>query len=149
MISMPLGEKLWEQTTRPTGQKVTASEKGIQEEITFIGEIKGFGRLQGIDGRIIGTNEISAGKASQGITTGTASGVLALGDEFVSFEAQGLARFVKQSPRRAERVVCLFRFMDAPTAPTDFSWMLNVIVLWEADTDPARHIVTATAYEWL
>ena len=144
---MPLGEKLWEETSRTVGQRITASEKGIQEEISFVGKITGFGRLQGTEGRIIGT-EIHTGKLSEGVMSGTASGVLALGDEFVPFKACGLARLVKRSPLRAERLVCLFHFLDAPTAPTDYSWMLNTIVIWEAVTDPEDHTSTATAYEW-
>jgi hypothetical protein len=148
MISMPIGEKLWEETSRAGGIRITASEKGIQEDITFAGEVRGFGRLQGIQGRIIGT-DVSTGKLSDVVTRGTVSGVLALADEFVSFEAFGFAKYVRRSPRRREGVVCLMRFIESDTYPTDFSWMLNTIVFWEGVTDPDNNISRAAAYEWL
>src|SRR4051812_30380055 len=75
---------------------------GIQEEVRYSGEIRGFGRLadqagESQTGRTLGTNEY-VGRLSEGIMSGTVNGTMVLGSETVSFKASGLAKMVKRSP---------------------------------------------------
>ncbi len=65
------------------------SDKGIHAEVSFVGEIQGSGRLAGIDGRIVGTDDFWE-KLTGEVATGTACGVFALRDEFIAFKAVGL-----------------------------------------------------------
>lgn len=53
---MPLGQKLWDETSKAVGKRILdCSDKGIHAEVSFVGQIKGCGRLAGIDGKIVGT----------------------------------------------------------------------------------------------
>jgi hypothetical protein len=143
---MPLGEKLWEETSKAVGKKIMdVSEKGIQEEVNFVSDIRGFGRLQGMEGKIVGTDE-HTGKLREGVISGTASGVLTLGDEMVSYKAVGLGKLVKKSPLGASKLVSLLDFIDPPP---NLSWMSDMLVIWEAEVDTENQLIKATAYEWI
>jgi hypothetical protein len=144
-INMSLGKKLWEVKSRRAGKRILdCSEKGIHVEANFVGEIKGHGRLAGIDGKIVGTDDYWE-KLTGEIVTGTVSGVLSLKDEFVPFKGFGLGKLVKKSPLGIEKLLVLLWVIDPPQA---FSWMRNTPILWEAVTDPETQTSTATAYEW-
>jgi hypothetical protein len=142
---MPLGEKLWEETSKSVGRRILdCGDKGVHAETSFIGHIKGFGRLAGIDGKIMGTDDYWE-KLNGDITNGTACGVLRLQNEYIPFKACGLAKLVKRSPLGIETILSLLWVIDPPQ---EFSWMRNTLILWEAVTDPDSQTVKATAYEW-
>jgi hypothetical protein len=142
---MPLGKKLWEEKSKAVGRRIIdCSEKGIHAEVSFVGQIKGFGRLAGIEGKIVGTDDYWE-KLTGDVITGTACGVLSLKDEFIPFKAVGVGKLIKKSPLALEKLLSLLWVIDPP--PT-FSWMRNTLILWEAVTDPKTQTVTATAYEW-
>jgi hypothetical protein len=143
--TVPLGEKLWEEKSRSLGTRITdVSERGIQEEVSFSGEVRGFGRLEGITGRIVGTDEHS-GRLSEGVISGTAVGALTLGDDMMAFRAVGLGKLTKKSPLGAEMLVSLIHF---PDPPPNLSWMRTTLIIWEAVVDAKNQTITATAYEW-
>lgn len=143
---MPLGQKIWDEKSEAVGKRILdCSEKGIHVEISFSGEIKGRGRLDGCNGRIMGTDDFWEKLTGADVTTGTACGVLALADEFVAFKAFGIGKLVKKSPVGLEKLLSLLWVVDPPPP---FSWMRNTLILWEADTDPKTRTVTAAAYEW-
>jgi len=146
---MPIGQKLWEETTKAVVRKVLDCRgNGVSAEIhaetTFVGHIKGLGRLDGIDGEIMGTDDYWE-KLNGDITSGTACGILRLKDEFIAFKSFGTAKLVKRSPTGVETILSLIWFIDPPP---EFSWMRNTLILWEAITDPKTKTIKATAYEW-
>jgi hypothetical protein len=148
---MPFGDKLWEEKSKTVGMRINdVSERGIQEEVSFVGEIKGFGRLNGTKGRIFGTDsfweKITGG---EGVVQGNANGMLRLegkgGSEVVGFKALGLGKLVKRSPSKVQDLLSIIWF---PDPPPEFSWMKSTIVIWEAFVDPKAQTIEATAYEW-
>lgn len=143
---MPLGEKLWEEKSKAVGRRIKdVSEKGVSEEVSFVGSIKGFGRLEGMEARVIGTDDYWE-KLTEGVITGTANGVMRFeSGEIVPFKTVGLGKLVRRSPLGIEKLLSLIYFVDPPP---DFAWMRSTLVVWEAVTDPKSETVTATAYEW-
>jgi hypothetical protein len=148
---MPIGDKLWEETSKAVGRRINdVSERGIHEEISFAGQITGFGRLKGMKGRIVGTDNYWEKITGENVIHGNANGVLTLQGEkegeIVGFKAVGLGKLVKHSPLRPEDLLSLIWF---PDPPPELSWMKSVIVIWEAVVDPKNQTITATAYEWV
>ena len=144
---MPIGQKLWEEKSKAVGRRICdVSENGVHEEVTFVGELKGFGRLQGVLGRTVGTDNYWEKIRTENVLNGTACGVLTLGAEMVGFRALGLGKLVKRSPLKPEALLSLLWF---PDPPPDLSWMTTTIVIWEGIVDPKNQTVTATAYEWV
>jgi hypothetical protein len=144
---MPLGEKLWEETSKATGIRyLDASEKGLHCEVSFAGEIRGSGRMEGIQGRLVGTDNFWENLSEEGILTGTAYGALHLqSGEIIPFRAVGLGKVIKRSPGAAANLVSLIHFINPPA---HLSWMKNTPIVWDAVVDPQNQAITATAYEW-
>ena len=143
---MPLGDKLWEEKSKAVGRKIAdVSERGIHEELSYVGEITGYGRMKGLTGRVVGTDDYWE-KLSEDIISGTASGVLTLSSgEIVGFKAVGIGKMVRKSPLSIEKLLSLIRFVDPPPS---LAWMRSTLIVWEAMTDPKSQTLTATAYEW-
>jgi hypothetical protein len=134
--NMAIGQKLWEERSKAVGRRICdVSEKGVHEEVTFMGEIRGFGRLEGVVGRTVGTDNYWEKINGENIINGTACGVLTLGEGvLVGFKALGLGKLVKRSPLRPEALVSLIWF---PDPPPELGWMTTTIVIWEAVVDPS------------
>jgi hypothetical protein len=144
---MAIGQKLWEEVSKAVGRRICdVSECGVHEEVTFVGQITGFGRLQGISGRTVGTDNYWEKITGENVINGTACGVLTLGTELVGFKALGLGKLIKRSPLRPEDLVSLIWFPDPPPS---LDWMRTTIVIWEAVVDPEKQTISATAYEWV
>lgn len=144
---MPIGAKLWEGTSKAVGRRINdVSDRGVHEEVSFVGQIKGFGRLKGMQGRIVGTDNYWEKISGENVTNGNACGVLTLQGgkrgEIVGFKALGLGKLVRRSPLRPEDLLSLIWFPDPP--PT-LPWMNSTIVIWEAVVNPAEQTITATA----
>src|SRR5436189_1746267 len=55
---MPIGEKLWEETSKASGRRIRdCSEKGVSEEVSFAGQCRFSGRLEGRTARVAGTDD--------------------------------------------------------------------------------------------
>jgi len=144
---MAIGAKLWDEVSKAAGRRICdVTGDAIQEEVTFVGQITGCGRLEGITGRTVGTDHYWERINCENVLNGTANGVLTLGNELIGFKAVGLGKLIKRSPLRPEDLVSLIWFPDPPPA---FEWMRTTIVIWEAVVDPARQTVNASAYEWV
>jgi hypothetical protein len=147
---LPLGPKLWEEKTKAVGRRILdVSEKGVHEELSFVGEITGFGRMEGLKGRVVGTDDYWE-KLTPSVINGTASGVMTikgpnLEGEIVGYKTVGIGTMVRHSPLAIERLVSLLYFPDPPPS---LEWMRTTLILWEAVTDPVSQTITATAYEW-
>jgi hypothetical protein len=144
---MPLGTKLWEESSRATHVRyVDASKKGLRAEVSFAGEVKGYGRLEGVSGRIVGTDDFWEKLSEEGILNGSARGALQLSDgEILPYRAVGMAKVVRRSPGLPVRILSLIQVINPPEK---LSWMRNTLIVWEADVDPKNQSITATAYEW-
>jgi hypothetical protein len=47
---MPRGQLLWKEESRAVARRIKdVSEKGVSEEVQFVGQIKGFGRMEGTE----------------------------------------------------------------------------------------------------
>jgi hypothetical protein len=145
---MPLGEKLWEETSIAGGARIKdVSEKGVSQEISFAGQCTWFGRLEGRVAKVVGTDDFWE-KATGDVMTGTARGVMTFQDgeyEIVPFKAIGIGKAKRTSPGKQMNLVSLIYFVDPPPS---LSWMRSTLVLWEAVTDPDSQTVKAMAYEW-
>src|SRR6266536_2653490 len=130
---MPLGDKLWEETSKAVGRRILeVSDQGVHEEVSFVGEIKGFGRLNGARGRIVGTDDYVE-KLTEDIISGTAAGVLRMEDgEIIPFKTVGVGKLVRKSPLGIEKLLSLLSFINPPP---NYAWMRSTIVVWEAETD--------------
>jgi hypothetical protein len=145
-MNMPLGQKIWEQRSRAVGRRILdVTERGIHEEVSWVGEVSGFGLIEGVEGRIVGTDNYIE-KTTGEIISGSACGVLTFQDHIVGFKALGLARMVKHSPLAIENLLSLIYFVDPPP---DLGWMRNTLIVWEAITDPKVQSVLAQAHEWV
>src|SRR3712207_1689772 len=125
---MPRGQLLWEEESSAVARRIKdVSEKGLSEEVLFVGQKKGFGRMEGTEARIAGTDDYSA-QPSGGIITGSAHGVMTFQDgEIATFKAIGLGKPIRQSPLQTEQLVSLIYFIDPHP---NHSWMLEYIILW-------------------
>ena len=63
-----------------------------------MGDLRGFGRLKGIVGRTVGTDNYWEKISGENVINGTARGVLTLGADMVGFKAYGMGELVKHSP---------------------------------------------------
>jgi hypothetical protein len=143
---MPLGGVIWEESSKAVAQKIKdVTEKGISEEVSYVGEIQGNGRLKGKKARVIGNGDYLE-RLKGDITTGTACGVLMFEDgAIVPYKAVGIGKLVRNSPVGLIKLLSLLWVVDPPP---EFDWMRNTLILWDAVTDPKTHTVKATAYEW-
>lgn len=145
---MPIGEKLWEETSKATGRRIgDCTDQGVAEEVSFAGQCRFSGRLEGRAARVVGTDDYLE-KLNGDVMNGTARGVMTFQDgeyEVVPFKAVGLGRLERHSPLAIEQLVSLIYFVNPPES---LSWMRTTIVLWEAVTDPKSQTIKATAYEW-
>jgi hypothetical protein len=140
--------KALEETSKASGRRIKdCSDKGVSEEVSFAGQCRFSGRLEGRAARIVGTDDYLE-KLNGDVMSGTACGVMTFQDgeyEVVPFKAIGLGRLERHSPLGIEQLVSLIYFVDPPES---LSWMRATIVLWEAVTDPKSQTIKATAYEW-
>ena len=143
---MPRGEKIWEEKSRSVGRRIKdISEKGILMEADFVGQIQGFGRLEGEEIKVIGSDEYLE-KPTGDVVTGRAQGVMTFPDgDIVPFKAMGVGKQVRRSPLGLEMLLALIYFVDPPASR---AWMGTTCVLWEAVTDPETKTLEATAWEW-
>jgi hypothetical protein len=145
---MPYGSKLWEETSRALGRRIReVDDRGrIHEEVSWRGQIRGFGRLDGHTGSTVGTDDYWETVTGENIIEGSAHGVLNFGEgRMVGFRAHGRGKFVHHSPLAFEDLVLLISF---PDPPAELAWMKTTVVVWEARVDPRNQTIEATAYEW-
>src|SRR5262249_38132154 len=77
--NMPFGEKLWEEISKAASRRIhDVSERGVHEEVSFVGEITGLGRLKGLKGRIVGTDNYWEKITEENVIHGNANGLLTL-----------------------------------------------------------------------
>jgi hypothetical protein len=145
-LGMALGEKLFEESGNVTGFKVTKVHptEGVTMEVSFTSEIKGTGRFP--SGKNLGSGTVT--QYPHGIVDGSYQGSLMAtteggsGDQFLWW-AHEKTKAV-EGGRKFKGLTMLTGFTNSQK----LSWMNNLIIALELETNPASQTFEATAYEW-
>ena len=145
-LDMALGEKLFEENGNVTGFKVTKVHpvEGVTMEVSFTSEIRGIGRFP--SGKNLGSGTVT--QYPHGIVDGSYQGSFmttaeggSSGDYFVWW-AHEKTKMVKGGKFKG------LTMMTGFTNSQKLSWMNNLVIALELETDPASQKFKATAYEW-
>jgi hypothetical protein len=153
-LDMALGEKLFEESGNVTGFKVTKVHpiEGVTMEVSFISEIRGMGRFP--SGKNLGSGTMT--QYPHGIVDGSYQGSFMM----ITTTAEGSGgsdgssdQFVWWAHEKTKAVEGGRKFkgltmMTGFTNSQKLSWMNNLIIALDLETDPASQKFKATAYEW-
>lgn len=114
--------------------------EGVTTETSWTAEIKGFGRMQGIEGRSVGTS--TGWQRPDGITDGTAQGIFTAkdGDTGV-WKSHSMGKIEAGK----NKIVSLITFR---TVSQKLSWMNSLVAISEGEIDPNTQEISGTGYEW-
>jgi hypothetical protein len=147
-LDMALGEKLWEESGNVRGFKVTKVHpiEGVTMEVSFTSEIKGIGRFP--SGKNIGSGMMTQyphgivdGSYQGSFMTTTAEDGGTSGDQFMWW-AHEKTKAVEGGKVKGLNIVTGY------TNSQELSWMNNLIIALDLETDPESQKFKATAYEW-
>jgi len=144
---MALGEKLFEESGNVTGFKVTKVHpiEGVTMEVSFASEIRGIGRFP--SGKNLGSGTVTqyphgmVDGSYQGSFMTTTEGGGNGGDHFVWW-AHEKTKVVEGGKFKG------LTMMTGFTNSQKLSWMNNLIIALDLETDPESQKFKATAYEW-
>ena len=141
-LDMGLGEKLFEESGNITGFKVTKVHpiEGVTIEASFTSEIKGIGRFP--SGKNLGSGTMT--QYPHGIVDASWQGSLMIaegGDQFIWW-AHEKSKVVEGGKIKGLTMVTGF------TNSQKLSWMNNLILALESETDLKSQTFKITAYEW-
>jgi hypothetical protein len=144
-LGMALGEKLFEESGNVTGFKVTKVHptEGVTMEVSFTSEIRGIGRFP--SGKNLGSGTVT--QYPHGIVDGSCQGSFMTteggsgGDHFVWWTHE------KTKAKEGGKFKGL-TMMTGFTNSQKLSWMNNLIIALDLETDPESQKFKATAYEW-
>ena len=138
---MALGEKLFEESGNLTGFKVTKVHptEGVTMEVSFTSEITGSGRFP--SGRNLGSGTMT--RYPHGIVDQSNQGSVMTneGDQFVWW-AHGKSKVIEGG--RVKGLIIVTGF----TTSQKLSWMNNLIMALDLESEPESQKFKATAYEW-
>ena len=140
---MALGEKLFEESGNVTGFKVTKVHptEGVTMEVSFTSEIRGIGRFP--SGKNIGSGTVT--QYSHGIVDQSNQGSMMTtaedGGQFIWW-AHGKSKVVEGGKVKGLIIVTGF------TNSQKLSWMNNLILALESETDLKSQKFKITGYEW-
>jgi len=138
---MALGEKLFEETGKATGIKITKVHplEGVTMEVSFASEIKGAGIVP--NGTSMGSGQMT--QYPTGIVDAKYQGVFTTdqGDQFMwwAYEKSRVGEGGKT------------RGLVTVTGVTDsqkLAWMNKIVIAIDSEFDPAAQQFRGTAYEW-
>ncbi len=146
-VNMALGEKLFEESGNVTGFKVTKVHpiEGITMEVSFTSEIKGIGRFP--SGKNLGSGVIT--QYPHGIVDGSYHGSIMITDEGSNGSSDRFLWWAYEKTKEIEGGK--FKGLTMLTGFTNsqkLSWMNNLIMALELETNPESQKFNATAYEW-
>jgi hypothetical protein len=145
-LDMTLGEKLFEESGNVTGFKVTKVHpiEGVTMEVSFVSEVKGIGKFP--SGKNLGSGTVT--QYPHGIVDGSYQGSFMTTSECDS----GADQFLWWAHEKTKMVEGgKFRGLTMMTGYTNsqkLSWMNNLIIALDLETDPPSQKFKATAYEW-
>lgn len=138
---MALGEKLFEESGNVTGFKVTKVHptEGVTMEVSFTSEIRGIGRFP--SGKNLGSGIMT--QYPHGIVDQSNRGSVMTneGDQFVWW-AHGKGKVVEG--RKVKGLILVTGFTNSQK----LSWMNNLILALESETDFESQKFKNTGYEW-
>jgi hypothetical protein len=146
-LDMALGEKLFEESGNVRGFKVTKVHpiEGVTMEVSFTSEIRGIGRFP--SGKNLGSGTVT--QYPHGIVDGSYQGSFMItegggssGDQFVWWAHE------KTKAVEGGRKFKGLTMMTGFTNSQKLSWMNNLIIALDLETDPESQTFKATAYEW-
>ncbi len=140
---MALGEKLFEESGNITGFKVTKVHptEGVTVDVSFVSEIRGMGRFP--SGKNMGSGTVT--QYPHGVVDASWQGSLATtegGDQFVWW-AHEKSKVVEDGKVKGLTMVTGF------THSQKLSWMNNLIIALESETDSSSQKFKTTGYEWI
>ena len=144
-LEMTLGEKLFEERGNVTGFKVTKVHpvEGVTMEVSFTSEIKGVGRFP--SGKNLGSGTVT--QYPHGIVDGSYQGSL-----MTTGESDSNDQFVWWAHEKTKAVEGgKFKGLTMMTGFTNsqkLSWMNNLIIALDLETNPESQTFKVTAYEW-
>src|SRR5919108_1475366 len=145
-LCMALGEKLFEESGNVTGFKVTKVHpiEGVTMDVSFISEIKGIGRFP--SGKNLGSGTVT--QYPHGIVDGSYQGSFittaagdSSGDQFVWWAHE---KTKELGGGKFKGLTMLTGFTNSQK----LSWMNNLIIALDLETDSESQTFKATAYEW-
>ena len=139
---MGLGEKLFEESGDITGFKVTKVHpiEGVTIEASFTSEVRGIGRFP--SGKNLGSGTMT--QYPHGIVDASWQGSLMIaegGDQFIWW-AHEKSKVTEDGKVKGLTMVTGF------TNSQKLSWMNNLILALESETDLKSQTFKITAYEW-
>ncbi len=141
---MALGEKLFEESGKVVGFKVTKVHpvEGTTMEVSFTSEIKGFGKFP--SGRNIGSGIMTL--YPHGAEEASFQGTMMTTAE----ESEQWIWWAHEKSKVAEGgkikgIVIISGFTNSQK----LSWMNNLVVAGESEFDPATQQFRVTGYEWI
>jgi hypothetical protein len=145
-FDMALGEKLFEESGSLTGFKITKVHpiEGITMEVSFVSEIRGVGRFP--SGKNMGSGTVT--QYPHGIVDGGYQGSMMM----TTTEGANAEQFVWWAHEKTKAVEGgKFKGLTMMTGFTNsqkLSWMNNLILALDLETDPESQRFKADAYEW-
>ncbi len=141
-LDMTLGEKLFEESGDITGFKVTKVHpiEGVTIEASFTSEIRGIGRFP--SGKNLGSGTVT--QYPHGIVDASWQGSLMIsegGDQFIWW-AHEKSKVTEDGKVKGLTMVTGF------TNSQKLSWMNNLILALESETDLKSQKFKITGYEW-
>jgi len=138
---MALGDKLFVETGNITGFKVTRVHpiEGITMEVSFVSDIRGTGRFP--NGRNVGSGTMT--QYPHGVVDASYQGFVTTqeGEQFVWWAHE------KSKVAEGGKIKGLI-MVSGYTISQKLSWLNNVIMALESETDPAAQQFKTTAFEW-
>jgi hypothetical protein len=141
---MALGEKLFEESGKVVGFKVTKVHpvEGTTMEASFTSEIKGFGKFP--SGRNVGSGTMT--QYPHGVVDGSYQGtVMTAGEGEVFF----WWAHEKSKPADGGEKIKGLIILSGFTNSQKLSWMNGLLVVGETEFDPAAQQFRVTGYEWI
>lgn len=135
-----LGEKIFEWTGTVRGERVLPADADIPKmEITFAGQVQGYGRLAGFTGMGTGTYEATA--RPDGTFAGEGNGIVM--SETEGFSAKGLGVGRLSGGKFSYRGALTFR-----SGSPNLGWLNGTFGVFEYEQDISSGEVTFICYEW-
>ena len=140
---MALGEKLFEESGKVVGFKVTRVHpvEGTTMEVSFTSEIKGFGKFP--SGRNTGSGIMT--QYPHGVVDVSYQGTALLAEEGEQFMWWAHEKGKVTEGGKTKGIVILSGFTNSQK----LSWMNRLLMILESEFDPAAQQFRTTAYEWI
>jgi hypothetical protein len=140
---MALGEKLFEESGKVVGFKVTRVHpvEGTTMEVSFTSEIKGFGKFP--SGRNTGSGIMT--QYPHGVVDVSYQGTAMLGEEGEQFMWWAHEKSKLADGGKIKGMVMVSGFTNSQK----LSWMNRLLMILESEFDPAAQQFRTTAYEWI